>query len=36
MNVPFLDFVGPYEELKAELDEAYFRCMRSASYTLGR
>jgi dTDP-4-amino-4,6-dideoxygalactose transaminase len=36
MNVPFLDFVGPYEELKAELDEAYFRFMRSASYILGR
>ena len=28
MKVPFLDFVGPYEELKAELDEAYFRFMR--------
>lgn len=36
MNVPFLDFVGPYEELKAELDEAYFRCMRSAWYILGK
>jgi dTDP-4-amino-4,6-dideoxygalactose transaminase len=36
MNVPFLDFVGPYEELKAELDEAYFRCMRSGTYILGR
>jgi dTDP-4-amino-4,6-dideoxygalactose transaminase len=36
MNVPFLDFVGPYEELKAGLDEAYFRCMRSTSYILGR
>jgi len=36
MNVPFLDFVGPYEELKAELDEAYFRFMRSAWYILGR
>jgi dTDP-4-amino-4,6-dideoxygalactose transaminase len=36
MNVPFLDFVGPYEELKAELDEAYFRFMRSAWYVLGR
>jgi hypothetical protein len=30
MKVPFLNFVGPYEELKAELDEAYFRFMRSA------
>ena len=36
MNVPFLDFTGPYEELKAELDEAYSRFMRSASYILGR
>jgi dTDP-4-amino-4,6-dideoxygalactose transaminase len=36
MNVPFLNFVGPYEELKAELDEAYFRFMRSAWYILGK
>ncbi len=36
MNVPFLDFVGPYEELKAELDEAYARFMRSAWYILGK
>jgi dTDP-4-amino-4,6-dideoxygalactose transaminase len=36
MNVPFLNFVGPYEELKAELDDAYFRFMRSAWYILGR
>ncbi|MBZ5626944.1 MAG: DegT/DnrJ/EryC1/StrS family aminotransferase [Acidobacteriia bacterium] len=36
MKVPFLDFVGPYEELKAELDEAYFRFMRSAWYVLGQ
>ncbi len=36
MKVPFLDFVQPYEELKAELDEAYFRFMRSAWYILGR
>lgn len=36
MKVPFLDFVGPYEELKAELDEAYFRFMRSAWYILGK
>jgi len=36
VKVPFLDFVGPYEELKAELDEAYFRFMRSAWYILGR
>src|SRR5205809_1271373 len=36
MKVPFLDFVGPYEELKSELDEAYFRFMRSAWYILGK
>jgi dTDP-4-amino-4,6-dideoxygalactose transaminase len=36
VKVPFLDFVAPYEELKAELDEAYFRFMRSAWYVLGK
>jgi dTDP-4-amino-4,6-dideoxygalactose transaminase len=36
VKVPFLDFVEPYEELKADLDEAYFRFMRSAWYILGR
>ncbi len=36
MKVPFLDFAGPYEELKTELDEAYWRFMRSAWYMLGR
>lgn len=36
MKVPFLDFVGPYEELKAELDDAWSRFMRSAWYVLGR
>lgn len=36
MSVPFLDFVGPYEELKAELDAAYFSFMKSAWYILGR
>jgi dTDP-4-amino-4,6-dideoxygalactose transaminase len=36
VKVPFLDLIGPYEELKAELDEAYFRFMRSAWYVLGR
>jgi dTDP-4-amino-4,6-dideoxygalactose transaminase len=35
MKIPFLDFIGPYEELKTELDEAYFRFMRSAWYILG-
>jgi len=34
--VPFLDFVGPYEELKPELDAAYERVMRSAWYILGQ
>ena len=36
MKVPFLDFVGPYEELKTELDAAYERFMRSAWYILGK
>jgi len=36
MKVPFLDFVGPYQELKPELDAAYFRVMESAWYILGR
>ena len=36
MKVPFLDFIRPYEELKEELDEAYFRFMRSAWYILGK
>jgi dTDP-4-amino-4,6-dideoxygalactose transaminase len=36
MKIPFLDFCGPYEELKGELDAAYERFMRSAWYILGR
>jgi dTDP-4-amino-4,6-dideoxygalactose transaminase len=36
VKVPFLDFVGPYEELKPGLDEAYFRFMKSAWYILGK
>ena len=36
MKVPFLDFVGPYQELKPELDAAYERFMRSAWYILGK
>jgi dTDP-4-amino-4,6-dideoxygalactose transaminase len=36
VKVPFLDFANPYEELKAELDAAYFRFMRSAWYVLGQ
>jgi dTDP-4-amino-4,6-dideoxygalactose transaminase len=36
MKVSFLDFTAPYKELKAELDEAYYRFMQSAWYVLGR
>jgi dTDP-4-amino-4,6-dideoxygalactose transaminase len=36
VKVPFLDFTAPYAELKSELDEAYFRFMRSAWYVLGQ
>jgi dTDP-4-amino-4,6-dideoxygalactose transaminase len=36
MKIPFNDFVSPYLELKAELDEAYFRFMQSAWYVLGK
>jgi len=36
MKIPFLDFCGPYEELKGELDAAYERFMRSAWYILGK
>ena len=36
MNVPFLDFSGPYDELKEALDGAYFKFMRSAWYVLGQ
>jgi dTDP-4-amino-4,6-dideoxygalactose transaminase len=36
VKVPFLDFVGPYDELKVELDDAYERVMRSAWYVLGK
>ena len=35
MKVPFVDFVSPYQELKADLDAAYLRFMESASYVLG-
>ncbi|HVU99865.1 MAG TPA: DegT/DnrJ/EryC1/StrS family aminotransferase [Verrucomicrobiae bacterium] len=34
--MPFLDMASPYEELKQELDEAYFRFMRSGWYVLGK
>jgi dTDP-4-amino-4,6-dideoxygalactose transaminase len=36
VKVPFLDFVGPYAELRPELDAAYERFMRSAWYVLGK
>jgi dTDP-4-amino-4,6-dideoxygalactose transaminase len=36
VKVPFLDFVGPYAELRSELDAAYERFMRSAWYVLGK
>jgi dTDP-4-amino-4,6-dideoxygalactose transaminase len=36
VKIPFNDFVSPYEELKAELDETYQRFMRSAWYILGK
>jgi dTDP-4-amino-4,6-dideoxygalactose transaminase len=36
VRIPFLDFVGPYAELRAGLDAAYQRVMESAWYILGR
>jgi dTDP-4-amino-4,6-dideoxygalactose transaminase len=36
MKVPFNDFASPYQELKAELDEAYARFMQSGWYILGK
>ncbi len=36
MSVPLLDFSGPYDELKTELDDAYARFMRSGWYILGK
>jgi hypothetical protein len=35
-KVPFVDFASPYQELKAELDAAYFRFMESTWYVLGK
>jgi len=35
MHVPFLIFSSVYDELKPELDEAYFRVMKGAWYILG-
>lgn len=34
--LPFVDFASPYQELKDELDDAYFRFMQSAWYVLGK
>lgn len=36
MIVPFNDFASPYQELKADLDAAYFRFMESGWYVLGK
>jgi dTDP-4-amino-4,6-dideoxygalactose transaminase len=35
MNIPFLDLKSPYQELKTELDAAYWRVMESGWYILG-
>src|ERR1041384_2645817 len=35
-NIPFLNLKAPYQELQAELDEAYQRVMTSGWYILGR
>jgi dTDP-4-amino-4,6-dideoxygalactose transaminase len=35
MRIPALDMKAPYEELKEELDAAYFRFMKSGWYVLG-
>jgi len=36
VKVPFQDFRASYEELKAELDDAYHRFMKSGWYVLGK
>jgi dTDP-4-amino-4,6-dideoxygalactose transaminase len=36
ISVPFNDFHSAYSELKAELDDAYFRFMQSGWYVLGK
>jgi dTDP-4-amino-4,6-dideoxygalactose transaminase len=36
IKVPFNDFKAPYQELKAELDEAYHRFMESGWLVLGK
>jgi dTDP-4-amino-4,6-dideoxygalactose transaminase len=35
MKIPFLDLKAPYQELQAEVDEAYERVMNSGWYLLG-
>ena len=35
IKIPYFDLKTPYQELKAELDEAYFRVMNSGWYVLG-
>jgi len=35
VKIPFLDMSSPYQELKDELDQAYFRVMNSGWYILG-
>jgi dTDP-4-amino-4,6-dideoxygalactose transaminase len=34
-SIPFLDMKSPYQELKEELDRAYYRVMESGWYILG-
>ncbi len=36
MNIPFLDLKFVYDELKEELDEAYYRVMDSGYYLMGK
>jgi len=36
VKIPFNDFASPYQELKAELDDAYHRFMQSGWYVLGK
>jgi dTDP-4-amino-4,6-dideoxygalactose transaminase len=36
VKIPFNDFAPPYQELKAELDDAYARFIRSGWYVLGK
>jgi dTDP-4-amino-4,6-dideoxygalactose transaminase len=36
LKIPFLDLHSPYQDLKEELDAAYFRVMKSGWYILGQ